>query len=139
MNKCEYIGRLTSDGKISYGTTGSAFYNNSIAVDRKYNKDGEEKITDFFRFKMFGKGAETFEKYTQKGSKVFLAGRNQLDEYTNKDGQNVRDVILYVDEFEFLDAKKETASQNASTTSQNASQGDFLSVSDNLTEELPFL
>ena len=139
MNKVEYIGRLTSDGKISYGTTGSAFYNNSIAVDRKYSKDGEEKVTDFFRFKMFSKGAETFEKYTQKGSKVFLAGRNQIDEYTNKDGQKVRDVILYVDEFEFLDAKKETSSQNASTTSQNASQGDFLSVPDNLTEELPFL
>ena len=139
MNKVEYIGRLTSDGKISYGSTGSAFYNNSIAVDRKYNTDGEEKVTDFFRFKMFGKGAETFERYTQKGSKVFLAGRNQIDEYTNKEGQKVREVVLYVDEFEFLDAKKETSSQNASTTSQNASQGDFLSVPDNLTEELPFL
>ena len=88
---------------------------------------------------MFGKGAETFEKYTQKGSKVFLAGRNQIDEYTNKDGQKVRDVILYVDEFEFLDAKKEQASQNTSTTSQNASKSDFLNVPDNLTEELPFL
>ena len=139
MNKCEYIGRLTSDGKLSFSTTGSAVYSNTVAVDRKYKKDGEEKITDFFRFKMFSKGAETFEKYTQKGSKVFLAGRNQIDEYTNKDGQNVRDVILYVDEFEFLDAKKEQASQNASTTSQNASQGDFLNVPDNLTEELPFL
>lgn len=140
MNRTEYIGRLTSDGKISFGSTGSAFYNNSIAVDRKYNKDGEEKITDFFRFKMFGHGAETFEKYTHKGSKVYLAGRNQIDEYTNKDGQKVRDVILYVDEFEFLDPKQEQASaENASVTSQNASQGDFLNVPDNLTDELPFL
>ena len=140
MNRSEYIGRLTSDGKISFGTTGSAFYNNSIAVDRKFNKDGEEKITDFFRFKLFGKGAETFERYTHKGSKVYLAGRNQIDEYTNKDGQKVREVILYVDEFEFLDAKQEQAStENASVTSQNASQSDFLSVPDNLTEELPFL
>lgn len=140
LNHVEYIGRLTSDGKISFGTTGSAFYNNSIAVDRKYNKDGEEKITDFFRFKMFGHGAETFERYTHKGSKVYLAGRNQIDEYTKQDGQKVRDVILYVDEFEFLDAKQEQASaENASITSQNASQSDFLSVPDNLTEELPFL
>ena len=140
MNKVEYIGRLTSDGKLSFSTTGSAFYSNTVAVDRKYKKDGEEKITDFFRFKMFSKSAETFEKYTHKGSKVFLAGRNQIDEYTNKDEQKVRDVVLYVDEFEFLDAKQEQAStQNASTTSQNASQSDFLSVPDNLQEELPFL
>lgn len=139
MNKCEYIGRLTSDGKLSFSTTGSAVYSNTVAVDRKYKKDGEEKITDFFRFKMFSKSAETFDRYTQKGSKVFLAGRNQIDEYTNKEDQKVRDVVLYVDEFEFLDAKKETASQNASTSAQNASQGDFLNVPDNLTEELPFL
>lgn len=139
MNKVEYIGRLTSDGKISFGSTGSAFYNNSIAVDRKYKKDGEP-TADFFRFKMFGKGAETFEKWTHKGSKVFITGRNQNEEYTNKDGQKVRDVVLYVDEFEFLDGKQEQAStQNASTTSQNASKSEFLSVPDNLTEELPFL
>lgn len=140
LNHVEYIGRLTSDGKISFGATGSAFYMNTIAVDRKYKKDGEEKITDFFRFKMFGKGAETFEHYTQKGSKVFLAGRNQIDVYIDKEGQENRDVVLYVDEFEFLDPKQEQAStQNASATSQNASQSDFLSVPDNLTEELPFL
>jgi single-strand DNA-binding protein len=130
MNKVEYIGRLTSDGNLSFSTTGSAFYSNTIAVDRKYKKDGEEKITDFFRFKMFSKSAETFEHYTHKGSKVFLAGRNQIDEYTNKEGQKVRDVVLYVDEFEFLDAKQNT---------QETSKNDFLDVPEGLVEELPFL
>lgn len=138
MNKVEYIGRLTSDGKLTFSATGSAFYSNSIAVDRKIKRDGEP-TADFFRFKLFSKGAETFERYTHKGSKVFLAGRNQTDEYTNKDGNNVRDIVLYVDDFEFLDSKEQASSQNASTTSQNASQSDFLSVPDNLTEELPFL
>ena len=138
MNKCEYIGRLTSDGNLSFGATGSAFYSNTIAVDRKYKKEGEEKTTDFFRFKLFSKSAETFERYTHKGSKVFLAGHNQIDEYTNKDGQKIRDTVLYVDEFEFLDSKQEQASQNTATTAQNASQNDFLNVPDNLVEELPF-
>lgn len=140
MNRVEYIGRLSQDGELTSSTSGTSFYRNNIAVDRKYKKDGEEKITDFFRFKMFGHGAETFEKYTHKGSKVFLAGRNQIDEYTKQDGTKVREIVLYVDEFEFLDPKQEQAStQNASTTTQNASQGDFLSVPDNLTEELPFI
>lgn len=139
MNRTEYIGRLTKDGELSSSTSGTSFYHNSIAVDRKYKKDGEP-TADFFRFKMFGKGAETFDKYTHKGSKVFIGGHNQTDEYTNKDGQKVRDIVLYVDDFEFLDAKQEQAStQNASTTTQNASQSDFLNVPDNLTEELPFL
>lgn len=138
MNKVEYIGRLTSDGEISFGATGSAFYRNTIAVDRKYKKDGEP-TADFFRFKMFGKGAETFERYTHKGSKVFIAGRNQIDEYTKQDGTKVREIVLYVDDFEFLDSKQEQASQNTSTTSQNATGNDFLNVPDNLVEELPFM
>lgn len=137
MNRVEYIGRLTSDGEISSSTSGTSFYRNNIAVDRKYKKDGEP-TTDFFRFKMFGKGAETFEKYTHKGSKVYIAGHNQIDEYTNKDGQKIRDTVLYADEFEFLDSREQASTQNASTTAQNASQNDFLNVPDNLVEELPF-
>lgn len=139
MNRVEYIGRLTQDGELTSSTSGTSFYRNNIAVDRKYKKDGEP-TADFFRFKMFGKGAEAFAKYTHKGSKVFIAGRNQVDEYTKQDGTKVREIVLYVDEFEFLDAKQEQAStQNASATTQNASQSDFLSVPDSLTEELPFL
>lgn len=136
MNRVEYIGRLTADGELKQGNT--AYYHNNIAVDRKYKKDGEP-TTDFFRFKMFGKGAETFAKYTHKGSKVFIGGHNQTDEYTKQDGTKVREIVLYADDFEFLDNKQEQASQNTSTTTQNATGNDFLNVPDNLVEELPFM
>lgn len=111
MNRVEYIGRLTSDGEITYSTTGTAFYRNSIAVDRKFKKDGEPDA-DFFKFKMFGKAAETFQQWTQKGSRVFLAGRNQTETYTDKDGNKRTDIKLIVDEFEFLDSKAKEMSDN---------------------------
>ena len=136
MNRVEYIGRLAQDGELSSNTNGTSFYRNTIAVSRKFKKEGEPNA-DFFRFKLFSKGAEVFEKYTHKGSKVFLAGHNQIDEYTNKEGQKIRDTVLYVDEFEFLDAR-EQASQNDDTASQNASKNDFLHIPDDLIEELPF-
>lgn len=136
MNRVEYIGRLAHEGELSSTTSGTSFYRNTIAVSRKFKKEGEPDA-DFFRFKLFNKGAEVFDKYTHKGSKVFLAGHNQIDEYTNKEGQKIRDTVLYVDEFEFLDAR-EQASQDNATTSQNASKDDFLSIPDSLIEELPF-
>lgn len=111
MNRTEYIGRLTSDGEITYSTTGTAFYRNSIAVDRKFKKDGEPDA-DFFKFKMFGKAAETFQQWTQKGSRVFLAGRNQTETYTDKEGNKRTDIKLIVDEFEFLDSKAKEMSDN---------------------------
>ena len=111
MNRVEYIGRLVRDGEITFSTTGTAFYRNSIAVDRKFKKESEPDA-DFFNFKMFGKAAETFQQWTQKGSKVFLAGHNQTESYADKDGNKRTDIKLIVDEFEFLDTKARELFEN---------------------------
>lgn len=111
MNRVEYIGRLTTDGDLTFSANGIAFYKNTIAVDRKFKKEGEPEA-DFFRFKMFGKAADTFQQWTQKGSKVFLAGRNQTESYTDKEGNKHYDIKLIVDEFEFLDSKARELHEN---------------------------
>lgn len=125
MNRVEYIGRLTTDGDLTFSANGIAFYKNTIAVDRKFKKEGEPEA-DFFRFKMFGKAADTFQQWTQKGSKVFLAGHNQNNNYTDKEGVKHYEIALVVDEFEFLDKK------------ESNSESDFINVPDSLSTELPF-
>ena len=130
MNHISVIGRLCKDNEVSSSTSGTTFLRNSIAVNRKFKKEGEPDA-DFFSFSMFGKAAETFEKYTHKGSKVFLAGHLQNNNYTNKDGQKVYDVRLMVDEFEFLDSKEER-------TESKDSKYDFINIADSVLEELPF-
>ena len=133
MNRSEFIGRLVKDNEVSSTTSGTTYLRNTIAVNRKFKKEGEPEA-DFFSFTMFGKGAETFEKYTHKGSKVFLAGRMQNNNYTNKDGQKVYDTRLIVDDFEFLDSKD----SNTETKTESKDVTDFLNVPDGLVEELPF-
>lgn len=128
MNRTELIGRLCKDNEVSSSTSGTSFLRNSIAVNRKFKREGEPDA-DFFSFTMFGKAAETFEKYTHKGSKVFLAGHMQNNNYTNKDGQKIYDVRLMVDDFEFLDSKtdgEKTESKTKDVTELN------------ITEQLPF-
>lgn len=107
MNRVEYTGRLTTDGDLTFSASGTAFYKNTIAVDRRYKKEGEPDA-DFFKFKMFGNAAETFQKWTEKGSKVFIAGHNQNNNYTDKEGTKHYEIVLVVDEFEFLDRKSDT-------------------------------
>lgn len=129
MNRVEYIGRLTTDGTMNYSPNGTAFYKNTIAVDRKRKREGEPEA-DFFRFKLFGKAAETFEQWTKKGSKVFLAGWNMNENYTDKEGVKHYEIAMLVDDFEFLDNKTNKADTN---------QDDgFLNVPDSLSIELPF-
>lgn len=133
MNRSEFIGRLVKDNEVSSTTSGTTYLRNTVAVNRKFKKEGEPEA-DFFSFTMFGKAAETFEKYTHKGSKVFLAGHMQNNNYTNKDGQKVYDTRLMVDDFEFLDNKD----SNTETKTESKDVTDFLNVPDGLVEELPF-
>lgn len=131
MNRTEFIGRLCKDNEVSSSTSGTTFLRNSIAVNRKFKREGDPDA-DFFSFTMFGKAAETFEKYTHKGSKVFLAGHMQNNNYTNKDGQKIYDVRLMVDDFEFLDNKAD----GEKTESKDVT--DFMNVPPEIIETLPF-
>lgn len=132
MNKVIEMGRLTRDPEISSSTSGTTFARFSIAVDRRFKKEGEPDA-DFFNCTAFGKTAEFVEKYLQKGTKVLVTGRLQNNNYTNKEGQKVYDVRIVVEEMEFAESKKDNSQ------STQATQGtDFLNVPDGLVEELPF-
>ena len=137
MNKCILMGRLTRDAEMRYsqGANTSAVARFSLAVDRRFKKEGEQ-TADFINCVAFGKTAEFIEKYGRKGTKFVVEGRIQTGSYTNKDGQTVYTTDIVVEQVEFAESK----SNNGSNTAGNTSAGntDFMSVSDGLEEELPF-
>ena len=102
MNKVIMMGRLTRDPEIRYGqgANGTVVGAFSIAVDRRFKREGEPDA-DFFDCTSFGKQAEFVEKYLKKGTKIVLEGRLQNDNYTNKDGQKVYRTRIIVDSLEF--------------------------------------
>lgn len=120
------IGRLTKEIELKYSQSGTAFLSNSIACDRKFAK---EKTTDFFNIKAFGKTAEAMDKYLHKGSKVFIEGDIQVDEYTDKTGAKKSTTSIVVSSWEFADSKSE---------GEKKPESDFLNIADSIMEELPF-
>ena len=145
MNKAIMMGRLTRDPEVRYsqGENPTAIARFSIAVDRKFKREGEPDA-DFFNCTCFGKQGEFCEKYLRKGTKVVIVGRIQNDNYTNKDGQQVYSVRIMVDEIEFAESK--TASGNGAAQGGNgqakpavSGAGDgFMQIPDGIDEELPF-
>ncbi len=134
------MGRLTRDPEISSSTSGTTFARFSIAVDRRFKREGEPDA-DFFNCTSFGKQAEFVEKYLRKGTKVVVVGRLQNNNYTNKEGQKVYDVRIMVDEIEFAESKNASGQGgNYDSGSAQASNGgnDFINVPEGLVEELPF-
>lgn len=137
MNKIILCGRLTKDPEVRYsqGANATAVARLSLAVNRKWKREGEPDA-DFFNCTAFKGQAEFIEKYLRKGSKVLVSGRVQNDNYTNKDGQKVYAVNIMIEEIEFAESKNQSANNNIAEPSQTSSDG-FMSIPDG-EEELPF-
>lgn len=128
MNKVILMGRLTKDPEI-YATANSSIAKYSIAVDRKFKREGDADA-DFFNCVSFGKQASFVENYLRKGTKVVISGRLQNDTYTNKEGKRTITTQIIVEDVEFAESKPADAPK--------AKTDDFLSVPEGLVEELPF-
>ena len=151
MNKVILMGRLTRDPEVRYsqGASQTTIARFSIAVDRRFKREGEPDA-DFFNCTAFGKQAEFIERYLRKGVKVVLSGRVQNDNYTNKEGQMVYSVRVMVDEIEFAESKNASAQNeggyyggnggytgNSNPAPSGAGDG-FMNIPDGIDEELPF-
>ena len=136
MNKVILMGRITRDPDVRYSQTDSnmAIARFSLAVDRRYKKQGDTVTADFFNCTAFGKQGEFVEKYLKQGTKIVVTGRIQNDNYTNKEGKKVYSVQIMAEEIEFAESKAAGQSQ------QNDSMpGDgFMNIPDGIENELPF-
>ncbi|MCT2909283.1 single-stranded DNA-binding protein [Schleiferilactobacillus harbinensis] len=106
INHATLVGRLTRDVDLKYTNNGTAVASFTVAVDRNFKNAQGERETDFINCVMWRKAAESFAKYTQKGSLVGVEGQIQTSTYDNKQGQKVYVTKLVVDQFSFLDPKK---------------------------------
>lgn len=154
MNKVFLMGRLTRDPEVRYsqGQNQSAVARFSIAVDRRFKREGDPNA-DFFNCTVFGKQAEFVERYLYKGTKIVVVGRIQNNNYTNKDGQMVYGTAIMVDEIEFAESKASSSGdatgssaptqqsisqRNGSSAGPNTSGDGFMNIPDGIDEELPF-
>ena len=145
MNKVILMGRLTRDPEVRYGgANNSAVARFSLAVDRRFKRDGDEQTADFINCVAFGKTAEFLEKYARKGTKFVVEGRIQTGSYTNKEGQKVYTTDVVCENVEFAESKNSQGGGNSSfdggagfAPSSDAGDG-FMNIPDGIDEELPF-
>ena len=143
MNKVVLVGRIVRDPEVRYsqGENPTAVARYTIAVDRRFKRDGEP-TADFINCVTFGKSAEFVEKYFRKGLRISISGRITTNSYTNKDGIKVYTTEVTVEEQEFAESKSESESNKTSvqqaTQTNTTTGGEFMNVPDDIPEELPF-
>ena len=147
MNKVILMGRLTRDAEIRYsqGESATAIARFSLAVDRRFRRDGDEQNTDFINCVAFGKTAEFLERFGRKGTKFVLEGRIQTGSYTNKDGNKVYTTEVVVENQEFAESKASASNneggfQPQAQSAPTAPAGDgFMNIPDGVEDVgLPF-
>ena len=102
MNKIILSGRLTRDAELSFiPNTGTPKMSFSLAVERNYQKDKNNKKVDFINCEMLGKHTENLCQYVTKGKAILVEGELNIDNY-EKDGEKRSYTKVKVDRLEFL-------------------------------------
>lgn len=86
MNKVFMMGRLVNEPELKTTPNGISTCRFRIAVDRNYQKKGEEKKSDFFNVIAWRGTAEFINRFFSKGRMILIEGEMQVSQYTDKNG-----------------------------------------------------
>lgn len=141
LNKVILGGRLTADPEIKQTPNGVAVCNFSVAVNRKYSKDGDQQ-TDFINCQAWRNTAEFIGKYFGKGSSICVIGSIQTRSWKDKYGNNRYATEVMVDEALFVDGKNDAQGTGAASPNtyvpdayKKAQTANFADAQD---DDLPF-
>ena len=135
MNIWVATGRTTDDIELRYTQDQLAVGSFTLAVDDGY---GDKKTTSFFRCSIFGKRAETLEKYVKKGMKILVSGRPKQDSWEDKEGHKRTAISFVVTGWEFAQISDQKIEKQPKEEPKTDAEG-FMNLADAIDEELPFI
>ena len=113
MNKVILMGRLTRDPEVRYTQTNNTLVASfSLAVNRRFVRQGEERQADFINIVAWSKLGEFCSKYFKKGQQVAVTGRLQTRTWDDDQGQKHYITEVVAEEAYFADSKRDGAVDN---------------------------
>ena len=141
LNKVILMGRFTRDPELRSTPQGLSTCAFSIAVDRNFVRQGEERKADFINCVAWRQTAEFISKYFKKGSMVALEGSIQTRSWDDQDGKKRYATDVVVNQVYFAESKRDSQSSMGMDDSFAAS--DFGSLPEPISpmgtdDDLPF-
>jgi single-strand DNA-binding protein len=118
MNKFLGYGNVGKDPDVKHLESGKTVAKFSLATNKSYTNQAGDKITEtaWHNIVMWGKTAETAEKWIKKGSSIIVEGEIQYRQYEDKDGVKKYITEINCDRFHFAGGKKEEPEVKKSTS-----------------------
>ena len=137
LNIVALMGRLTRDPEMRKTPQGVSVATFTVAVDRSFVKQGEERQADFIDIVCWRNTAEFVCKYFQKGSMIALNGSIQTRTYQDKNGTNRKAFEIVADNVHFAGEKKDGGAQGGGSPHYEEKKNDDFAVIDEGEEDLP--
>ena len=138
LNVVALMGRLTRDPEMRKTPQGVSVATFTVAVDRSFVKQGENRQADFIDIVCWRNTAEFVCKYFQKGSMIALNGSIQTRTYQDKNWNNRKAFEIVADNVHFAGEKKDGGAQGGGSPHYEEKKNDDFAVIDEGEEDLPF-
>ena len=110
LNKVILMGRFTRDPELRSTPQGISTCSFSIAVDRNFVRQGEDRKADFINCVAWRQTAEFISKYFRKGSMIALEGSLQTRSWDDQDGKKRYATDVVVNQVYFAESKRDSQS-----------------------------
>ena len=146
LNNAVIMGRLVADPELRTTGNGNSVTTFTVAVDRRFVRQGEERQTDFIDIVAWRQTAEFVSRYFRKGSMIAVQGSIQTRMYEDKNGNKRKAVEIVADNASFCGSKAESGTGNYGRSDSvmnsqpapsysTADEGDFKEIPE---DDLPF-
>ena len=146
LNNAVIMGRLVADPELRTTGSGISVSSFTVAVDRRFNRQGEDRQADFIDIIAWRQTAEFVCKYFRKGSMIAVQGYIQTRMYEDKNGNKRKAVEIVADNVSFCGSKSESgtgsysredsyAAAQPAPSYSTADEGDFKEIPE---DDLPF-
>ena len=108
VNKVILLGNVGQAPEIRESQAGKFATFNLATTDRGYTKQDGTQVperTEWHSCVVFGRQAETVERYVGKGTKLYIEGKLRTRKYTARDNTEKYTTEVVVDNFEMLGGK----------------------------------
>lgn len=122
LNRIEVQGRLVRDPELRRTQNGVAVTSFTLAVERDYCETGKEREVDFIDCTAWRGTAEMIDKYFSKGRMMIVAGRLQIRNWQDKDGNKRRSAEIVAENVYFGDSKPQSGQSQQAAQSAEFSQ-----------------
>lgn len=111
LNRVVVMGRMVRDPELRYTPTNTPVCSFTLAVERSYAPQGQERETDFIDIVAWRHTAEFVSKYFRKGQLVAAEGKLQGRKWKDKFEQNRVSFEIIADEVFFAESRRESVEQ----------------------------